>query len=168
MNSCILLADDDAAVRHTLGIALQAEGYDVILAKNVREATHAFLQRWPDLVLLDLKLPDTESNLPDKDGWAAFDLMKQLRPWMPIIIITGQPSQFARASRLGAAALMEKPLDLPLLFEAMARMLAHSSQERVQHEMEGLYEEVPPPTPPCRLLAPESAREPGAPGPRTP
>lgn len=163
MNNCILLADDDDAVRHAVGNALQAEGYDVILAKTAREASHAFLHRWPDLVLLDLSLPDKELNLPDKDGWEAFELMKQLRPWMPVIIITGQPGQFARASRLGAAGLMEKPLDLSLLFLAMARMLETSMRERVKHQMEEWYDDVPPSSSPCCLLETPSGQRPGQP-----
>lgn len=160
MNNSILLADDDAAVRQFVGSALQAEGYDVILAQTAREASHAFLHRWPNLVLLDLSLPDKEMNVPDKDGWDAFQLMKQLRPWMPIIIITGMPGQLAHASRLGAAGLMEKPLDLPLLFRAVERLLDESNRERVEHEMEALYDAVPHSPSPCILLETESCRLP--------
>lgn len=145
MSNSILLADDDAALRHLLGCALQAEGYDVIPARTAREAIQVFLHQTPDLVLLDLKLPE-------KDGWEVLQFMQQLRPWMPVIVITGRPDQFARASRLGAAGLMEKPLDLPLMFRAVENMLEKSNLERVEHEMESFYDEVPHSPPPCCLL----------------
>lgn len=145
MSNSILLADDDPALRQLLGSALQAEGYDVLSAGTAREATQIFLHHTPDLVLLDL-------SLPGKDGWEVLQFMQQLRPWMPVIVITGRPGQFARASRLGAAALMEKPLDLPLMFGAIGRMLDRCRRERVEHEMEGFYDELPHSPPPCCLL----------------
>ena len=120
MNKTILLADDDAGVRRMLARALEAEQYEVILARTGREAVAAFLLQAPDLVLLDL-------NLPEKDGWEVFHLMRQLNRSQPIIVITGKPNQFARALHHSASALMEKPLDLPLLLAALERLLSFVS-----------------------------------------
>ena len=124
MNKTILLADDDASVRHMLGRVLNAEQYAVISARTGREAANAFLSRAPDLVLLDL-------NLPEKDGWEAFHFMRQLNPWSPIIIITGTPNQFTHALRMAANALMEKPLNLPVLLDEIRTLLGETDGERM-------------------------------------
>jgi DNA-binding response OmpR family regulator len=125
MKAKILLADDDTSVREMLGRVLESEYYDVIFAKTGREAAAKFIADLPDLVLLDL-------NMPDRDGWDAFDLMSQTHPMVPVIVITARPHQYHHAAELGIDALMEKPLDLPLLLAAIADLLAESEPERVQ------------------------------------
>lgn len=125
MKAKILLADDDAGVRETLGRVLEFEHYDVMPARTGREAAARFIADLPDLVLLDL-------NMPDRDGWDAFDLMRQTHPLVPVIIITARPQQYNHAAKLRIAALMEKPLDLPLLLASIADLLAESLTERMQ------------------------------------
>ncbi len=121
----ILLADDDAAIRETLGQVLRSEHYEVTLAATGREAAAKFISDLPDLVLLDL-------NMPDRDGWDAFELMYNTHPAVPVIIITALSHQYARAAQLGVDALMEKPLDLPLLLQTIRNYLAESEAEHVQ------------------------------------
>jgi CheY-like chemotaxis protein len=125
----ILLADDDAAIRQTLGQVLILEQYGVVFASTGREAAAKFISHLPDLVLLDL-------NMPDRDGWDAFALMNSTHPKVPIIVITARPHQQERATSSGVAALMEKPLDIPLLLEAIRKFL-----------------DKPATTPPWRLAA---------------
>jgi DNA-binding response OmpR family regulator len=124
MRKRILLADDDNAVRESLGRVLESEDYDVLLACTGREAVHHFTASAPDLVLLDL-------NMPDKDGWEAFDLMEKVHPLVPTIIITARPHQHQRANGMGIDALMEKPLDLPLLLQTIRRLLDESDEQRL-------------------------------------
>ena len=69
----ILLADDDASIRQTLGQVLASEQYDVTFAASGRAAAARFMADLPDLVLLDL-------NLPDRDGWDVFELIKAFAP----------------------------------------------------------------------------------------
>jgi CheY-like chemotaxis protein len=121
----ILLADDDAAIRQTLGQVLTLEQYDVVFAATGREAAAKFIAVGPDLVLLDL-------NMPDRDGWDAFDLMNQTHPLVPVIVITARPQQYEHAAKLGIDALMEKPLNLSLLLATIADLLAESEAERGQ------------------------------------
>ena len=121
----ILLADDDPGVRQMLGRVLESEHYEVVLAKNGHEAAARFLADPPDLVLLDL-------NMPDRDGWAAFRVMNVSDPMLPVIVITARPNQYARAVELGVDALMEKPLDLPVLLGAIRRYTNESERERTQ------------------------------------
>jgi chemosensory pili system protein ChpA (sensor histidine kinase/response regulator) len=112
-------------VRETLGRVLELEDYDVVFAKTGREAAASFVSDVPDLVLLDL-------NMPNGDGWEAFASMEESRPLAPVIVITARPQQYQHAAELGIDALMEKPLDLPLLLVTIADLLAESEAERVQ------------------------------------
>ncbi len=121
----ILLADDDAGVRQMLGRLLESECYSVTFAKTGREAAAKFASNPPDLVLLDL-------NMPDKDGWEAFGMMCDKHPLIPVIVITARPHQHAHAIELGVDALMEKPLHLPLLLETMRRLLAETEMQRTR------------------------------------
>ena len=121
----ILLADDDPGVRETVGRVLESEHYEVVSAASGREAARIFILDRPDLVLLDL-------NMPDRDGWEAFDLMNRTHPLVPIIVITARPQQYGNAADRGVDALMEKPLDLPLLLSTVAEFLSESDAERLR------------------------------------
>ncbi len=120
----LLIADDDDAIRKSLARVLEEENYEVVLARSGQEAASQFLHAEPDLVLLDL-------NMPEKDGWQAFELMEKLRPFVPVIIITARPNQFEHAAKLGIDALMEKPLDLPLLLQTINGLLNESEGARI-------------------------------------
>jgi two-component system KDP operon response regulator KdpE len=108
----ILLADDDASIRKALGQVLASEQYHVIEAASGTETAAKFIGEQPDLVLLDL-------GMPDRDGWQVFDLMQSTHPAIPVIIITAKTHQYRRAADMGVTAIMEKPLDLPVLLEAI-------------------------------------------------
>ena len=123
MTKIILLADDDASVRETLGRVLELEHYEVVRAGGGLEAVAKFWSRPPDLVLLDL-------DMPDHNGWDAFDAMHRVAPRVPIFIITAAPHQAKRAALVGAAALMEKPLHLPRLLQMLNNLLADSVELR--------------------------------------
>jgi CheY-like chemotaxis protein len=121
----ILLADGDAAIRETLGGMLAAEGYDVAVADTAADAA-AKIGAWrPELVLLDL-------NLPDQDNGSLVNLIFNAQPLVPVITITAISGQYERAAALGVDALMEKPLDLPLLLQSIRTYLDESQRERVR------------------------------------
>jgi DNA-binding response OmpR family regulator len=124
-NKRILLADDDPGVREMLGRVLASENYDVLYAKNGREASTKFIADPPDLVLLDL-------NMPDRDGWTAFRMMNVAQPMLPVIVITARPNQYPQAADLGVDGLMEKPLNLPVLLRAIRDLLAETDAERTR------------------------------------
>lgn len=121
----ILLADDDPGVREMVGRVLESENYAVTFARNGREAARQFSASSPDLVLLDL-------NMPDCDGWKTFGLLCNQNPLVPVIVITARPHQLDNAVELGVDALMEKPLNLPLLLETIRNLLAETEAERTQ------------------------------------
>jgi CheY-like chemotaxis protein len=124
MNKTILLADDDASIRRMVGRVLESEGYRVLYAATGTEAASQFLSGPPDLILLDL-------NMPERDGWEAWEIINTLHPMLPVIIITARPHQYRRANQLRIDALMEKPLDLSLLLDTIKRLLAEPDAERL-------------------------------------
>jgi DNA-binding response OmpR family regulator len=125
MSKTILLADDDASIQTMIRRVLESEHYRVLLASTGREAASQFLNGPPDLVLLDL-------NMPDKDGWEAWQIMETLHPFVPVIIITARPNQYEQASKMRIEALMEKPLDLPLLLRTIRRLLVEPDEQRIR------------------------------------
>jgi DNA-binding response OmpR family regulator len=132
MSKRILIADDDPAVLVSLAQVLALEAYDVVLAYTGRQAVSQLLAEKPDLVLLDL-------NMPEKDGWEAFELMEKLNPFLPVIVITARPNQYDLAVRLGIDAFMEKPLDLPLLLATVKQLLAEPEQDRIVRLTKGNF-----------------------------
>jgi two-component system nitrogen regulation response regulator NtrX len=121
----ILLVDDDPGVRTSLGYALESEGYMVLAAATGEQAVEQSYTENVDLVLLDLQLPD-------ESGWDVFEQITALTPFMPVIIITARSDQYEQASSVGATAIMEKPLYLPLLMSTIQRVLEESATERVR------------------------------------
>jgi CheY-like chemotaxis protein len=121
----ILVVDDDSAVRTALTEVLAGEGYLAVPAGGGLQAVALAASTPPDLVLLDI-------NLLGQSGWDTFETLASAHPVLPIIIITAKPGQYAQATRLRADALMEKPLDLPLLLEAIGKLLAEPEAQRTR------------------------------------
>jgi DNA-binding response OmpR family regulator len=111
----VLIADDDALVRGSLAAVLECEGFAVEEASDGLEAVTRAIAHQPDLVLLDL-------NMPHADGWTAFRQLAQVKPLLPVIIITARPNQSREAVRVGVDAFMEKPLNISILVKAVKRL----------------------------------------------
>jgi CheY-like chemotaxis protein len=124
MKAKILLADDDEGVLAALNGVLESEGYEVILAKDGREALEHFHEGHVDIALLDL-------NMPVKGGWETFERLTTIHPLLPVIVITARPDQYPLAVAAGVGALMEKPLDLPLLLQAIEDLLLEPVESRL-------------------------------------
>jgi DNA-binding response OmpR family regulator len=117
MKKRILIVDDDEQIRESLGKVLRTEGYEVMLAADGQEGIEKVSENQIDLVLLDL-------NLPGNSGWDVFGTLTSSNPFLPIIIITGRQNQYELATEAGVGALMEKPLDVPLLLKIITDLLA--------------------------------------------
>ena len=124
MSQRILVVDDDHAVRESLARVLESEGYAVQLAPDGKHALQMVREEPPGLILLDI-------TMPGKNGWDIFDRIEKLYPFIPVIIITARPNQQGRASGYGIDALMEKPLDLPVLLQTIERLLTETQAERI-------------------------------------
>ena len=125
MKRKIMVVDDDAQVRQSLRKLLQAEGYDVVLAAEGPQALALYEPKSIDLMLLDL-------NLPGTSGWDVFERVTSLNPLLPIVIITGRGQQLKLAGAAGVGALMEKPLDIPMLLRTIADLLAEPPERRLK------------------------------------
>ena len=140
----ILLADDDQTVRESLSNLLVTEGYDVTSAEHGQRAVELAAQEEFDLVLLDL-------NMPVKNGWDTYGQLILDHPLIPIIIVTARPNQLFTAVSAGVGALLEKPLDIPMLLHAIKRLLAESAEEQlarlVGHKAEFYYVAAPDKSP---------------------
>jgi CheY-like chemotaxis protein len=102
----ILVADDDAATREMLSFLLQDEGYEVLCAKNGLETVEAVEREAPDLVLLDLMMPEM-------DGYEALNALREagrLRA-LPILIVSARslPIYQQISKNLGAVEHVVKP-----------------------------------------------------------
>jgi DNA-binding response OmpR family regulator len=121
----VFVVDDDAAVRESMIKVLKGVGYDVVTASDGEEASRHFVPDKCDLVLLDL-------NLPLRSGWDVFEHLTTHHPTIPVIIITAMPNQFRTALAAGAGALMEKPIEVPVLLNTMEALLTEPPEARLR------------------------------------
>jgi len=123
VNKLVLIADDDDVVRGSLAAVLESEGYVVDEARDGVEAVSHAIKNKPDLVLLDL-------NMPNADGWTAFNQLDRVTPLLPVIVITARPNQYKEAVRAGVDAFMEKPLNIPVLVRAIKSL---TNEDETRH-----------------------------------
>ena len=119
----VLLVDDDRSVLNALGAVIESEDFELVRAADGHQALEKFHQQPVDIVLLDL-------NMPVKSGWDTFERLRTINPLLPIVVITARSDAYPVAVATGVAALMQKPLDIPLLLEAMQELLAEPVTKR--------------------------------------
>jgi DNA-binding NtrC family response regulator len=119
----ILVVDDELGIRDLLFEILNDEGHTVELAENAAQARAARAQSRPDLVLLDIWMPDTDGVSLLKE-WSAAGLLN-----MPVIMMSGHATidTAVEATRIGAQAFLEKPITLQKLLKAVEQGLARKS-----------------------------------------
>lgn len=111
----ILVADDDDAIRRGLRRVLVKEGYQVVDARDGRDAIQVFQEHPCDLALLDM-------NMPLLNGWGTIALLRSLNGRFPAIIITARPDQ-RNVAREAGVELMEKPVELRDLLQRISALL---------------------------------------------
>jgi len=116
----ILVVDDEHGIRDLLWEILNDEGHQVELAENAAQARAARLREQPDLVLLDIWMPDTDGVTLLKE-WSTSGLLT-----MPVIMMSGHATidTAVEATRIGALAFLEKPITLQKLLKAVEQGLA--------------------------------------------
>jgi two-component system KDP operon response regulator KdpE len=117
----VLVIDDEASIRKMLQISLEANGYQVVHAQTAREGIQKTLEEKPEIILLDL-------GLPDKDG---VTVIKELREWSktPIIVLTVVDHDHVKVEALdsGADDYVTKPFSIPELLVRIRVALRHST-----------------------------------------
>lgn len=115
----ILVVDDEVGIRELLSEILFDEGYQVHVAENATQARQFRQKQTPDLVLLDIWMPDTDGLSLLKE-WVAQDLLT-----MPVIMMSGHGTieTALEATRIGAADFLEKPIALQKLLKTVATVM---------------------------------------------
>jgi len=103
----VLVVDDEASVREAFEAALQAKGYEVVLARDGREALKSQRRQKFDLIFLDILLPQV-------GGASVLKAIKRREPEAIVVLITGYPYHDETLSALdyGPAMLLPKPVKL--------------------------------------------------------
>jgi len=121
----ILVVDDEIGIRELLSEILSDEGYQVLLAENAGEARTFRGRARPDLVLLDIWMPDTDGITLLKE-WASAGLLT-----MPVVMMSGHGTidTAVEATRIGAYDFLEKPIALQKLLATVGRALRHGGEQ---------------------------------------
>jgi phosphoserine phosphatase RsbU/P len=118
----VLIIDDEALIRLTIGAYLEDCGFRVLEAVDGRQGVELFLSARPDVVLTDLRMPEL-------DGLGVIAAIKAQSPGTPVIAITGtgDPRAARETAELGACGCLFKPFtDLGILERAIVSALAAS------------------------------------------
>jgi len=117
-NAHILIVDDQESIRHFIEKAMVDEGYQVSTAGDGKTAFELITAVEPDLILLDLRLPDTH-------GLDILRRVKEENPELQVIIMTafGDVDSAVRAMKLGAHDYVNKPINLEQLFLTISKAL---------------------------------------------
>jgi two-component system KDP operon response regulator KdpE len=122
----VLVVDDEAAILRFLKPALEANGYAMATAGSVAEATKRIAAESPDIVLLDLGLPDGDGK----------DVIKRAREWsdVPIIVLSARERETEKieAFDLGADDYVNKPFSVGELLARMRTALRHRLQRKAE------------------------------------
>ncbi|PQJ97066.1 sigma-54-dependent transcriptional regulator [Chromatium okenii] len=132
----ILVVDDEPDIRGLVQEILEDEGYVVAIAENGETARHALRERRPDLILLDIWMPDIDGITLLKE-WAEEDELP-----CPVIMMSGHGTveTAVEATRLGAYDFLEKPLSMAKLLLTVERAL---EADKLQQENIGLKRRTP-------------------------
>src|SRR5262249_47669091 len=126
MNPVALIIDDEVQIRRLLRVAVEGDGYKALEAKTGQEGLTEIANRRPDIILLDLGLPDME-------GLA---VLKRLREWSetPVVVLTVRDDESEKIGALDAGAedYVTKPFSTP---ELLARMRAAQRKTRPAEEI---------------------------------
>ena len=134
MSASILVVDDEEAIVSSLGSILQDEGYEVAVAKSGVEALKIYTVDPPDLMLLDIWMPEM-------DGLETLRRVKELVPTAQVMVMSGHGSieTAVKAIKLGAYDYIEKPLSL----ENVTLRVKHALEQfRLEEENRSLRTKV--------------------------
>jgi two-component system nitrogen regulation response regulator NtrX len=135
MTGRILVIDDETAIRDTMRMILEYEGYDCITAASGAEGLTAAEREAPDLVFLDIKMPGM-------DGLETLSRLRGMNDALPVVIVSahGTASSALEAGRLGAFRFIEKPLSKDYVLDAIREGLELGSLKRENRQMRSVIE----------------------------
>jgi len=136
----ILVVDDEIGIRELLLEILGDEGHAVSLAENAAAARTQLQAETPDLVLLDIWMPDTDGISLLKE-WSSLGQLT-----MPVIMMSGHATidTAVEATRIGAMDFLEKPIALQKLLAAVQKGLDRARTQRLTQSMAAAARAAPP------------------------
>jgi DNA-binding NtrC family response regulator len=132
----ILVVDDEIGIRELLSEILFDEGYQVHMAENAEQARAYRNEHEPDLVLLDIWMPDTDGITLLRE-WVEQDLLT-----MPVVMMSGHGTieTAVEATRIGAVDFLEKPIAMQKLLSTIAKAI--KEDEPKLQTSEGLGQKI--------------------------
>lgn len=124
----VLVVDDDPDIQLLLRLELQAEGYVVVTADNGLEALDRIPALLPDVVLLDVMMPEL-------DGWGVLEQLEEPKPAVIVIsgLATDRAGHYRHAVELGALGFVSKPFDSAKLLELVQLASTLDASQRVDY-----------------------------------
>jgi DNA-binding response OmpR family regulator len=112
-----LLVDDDHQIVRMMKKALETDGFEVLTVTSGKAALDAVRRRPPDLLVLDL-------NIPEPDGFDVLKIERSQFPYLRILVISGLNGALLEAAKLvGAIATMQKPFEPGMLVTKVRELL---------------------------------------------
>jgi two-component system nitrogen regulation response regulator NtrX len=135
MKARILVVDDEPAIRDTMRMILEYDGYEVVLAGSGQEGLTVVERENPDLVFLDIKMPGL-------DGLEVLSRLRGTNEALPVVIVSahGTASTALEAGRLGAFRFIEKPLSKDYVLDAVREGLELGTLRRENRSLRSALE----------------------------
>ncbi|MFS0755680.1 response regulator [Noviherbaspirillum sp. 1P10PC] len=161
----ILVVDDEMGIRELLSEILGDEGHVVTMAENAQQARQIRASTTPDLVLLDIWMPDTDGVTLLKE-WQRDRMLT-----MPVIMMSGHATidTAVEATRIGALNFLEKPISLQKLLKAVQQGLSRGQDVARASTLSAVARPIPAPvSEPLPAAAPAVQGAPGGVQPQAP
>ncbi len=122
----VLIVDDEYLIRYSLQRLIEQEGYEVFTAASGQESLRLFEEQKPDIVILDIQLPDA-------NGLVLLKTIKEINPAAVVIMATGSPDaqDIVEAKKMGALDYLEKPVNIDHLKTLVGGGRQSSRESRV-------------------------------------
>ncbi len=136
MKPRILVVDDEPAIRDTMRMILDYDGYETILAASGQEGLAIIERDPPDLVFLDIKMPGM-------DGLEVLSRVRATNDTVPVVIVSahGSASAALEAGRLGAFRFIEKPLSKDYLIDAVREGLELGNLRKENRQLRSVIDQ---------------------------
>lgn len=135
MKQRLLVIDDEVAIRDTMRMLLEYDGYEVLVAGSGQEGLTLVEKEHPDLVFLDVKMPGM-------DGLEVLSRLRGMNDSLPVVIVSahGNTTTALEAGRLGAFRFIEKPLSKDYVLDAVREGLELGSLRRENRQLRSALE----------------------------
>jgi two-component system nitrogen regulation response regulator NtrX len=135
MKQRLLIIDDEAAIRDTMRMLLEYDGYEVLVAGSGQEGLAMIEKDHPDMVFLDVKMPGM-------DGIEVLSRLRGINDSLPVVIVSahGNTTTALEAGRLGAFRFIEKPLSKDYVLDAVREGLELGVLRRENRQLRSALE----------------------------